>query len=260
LEQCVVAAPEPEWRMFSHLKLQVYGKALASVTGLTERSLLWDKRHAVVEQLLRASESVVLNLAEGARLRIPATKQHALDYSIGSALECAGCLDIAVIKHFLLPDEAAREKRSLGEVVRMLVALRRSWGNGQLREEPAQYRSPESGQPCLFAHERLDAYQVGLECMRWFHALPAGAELSSRVFRQVDKAATSVILNIAESNGRYPEADRRKFLDIAESSAVKAAAYLDLCQSKAELDAEQKERGIELLGRVALMLWGLASS
>ena len=67
-------------------------------------------------------------------------------------------------------------------------------------------------------------------------------------------------LNIAESNGRYPEADRRKFLDIAESSAVKAAAYLDLCQSKAELDAEQKERGIELLGRVALMLWGLASS
>ena len=65
--------------------------------------------------------------------------------------------------------------------------------------------------------------------------------------------------DIAESNGRYPEADRRKFLDIAESSAVKAATYLDLCQSKGELDAEQKERGLELLGRMALMLWGLAS-
>ena len=49
LEQCVVAAPEPEWRKFSPLKLQVYGNALASVTVLTERSLLWDKRHAVVE-------------------------------------------------------------------------------------------------------------------------------------------------------------------------------------------------------------------
>jgi hypothetical protein len=26
------------------------------------------------------------------------------------------------------------------------------------------------------------------------------------------------------------------------------------------MDAEQKERGLELLGRVALMLWGLAST
>ena len=119
---------------------------------------------------------------------------------------------------------------------------------------------PGSQEQSLFAHERLDAYQVGLEFMRWFHALPAGAELSSRLYRQVDKAATSVVLNIAEGNGRYPEADRRKFLDIAESSAVKAAAYLDLCQSKAELDAGQRERGVGLLARVALMIRGLAAS
>ena len=123
-------------------------------------------------------------------------------------------------------------------------------------EEAAQYGSQEQS---LFAHERLDAYQVGLEFMRWFHALPAGAELSSRLYRQVDKAATSVALNVAEGNGRYPEADRRKFLDIAEGSAVKAAAYLDLCQSKAELDAGQRERGVGLLARVALMIRGLAA-
>ena len=74
-----------ERRMFSHQKLKVYGKALASVTSLTQRSAAWDKRHAVVDQLVRASESVVLNLAEGARLWTPAKKQHFLDYAIGSA-------------------------------------------------------------------------------------------------------------------------------------------------------------------------------
>ncbi len=43
----------------------------------------------------------MLDLAEGARLRSSAKRQHLLDYAIGSALECAACLDIAHIKEFL---------------------------------------------------------------------------------------------------------------------------------------------------------------
>ena len=81
-----------------------------------------------------------------------------------------------------------------------------------------------------------------------------------KVYRQVDKAATSVILNIAEGYGRTGEGDRLRFLEMAEGSAVKAAAYLDLCGSKAELDAEQRLPGIELLGRVVLMLRALSGS
>jgi four helix bundle protein len=176
---------------------------------------------------------------------------------MGSALESAACLDIAVLKQLLLPDAALREKRLLCEIVRMLVGLRKSWGVADLREDSLPYHSqPE----VLFPHERLDVYQVGLEFMRWFHALPAGAELSSRLYRQVDKAATSVVLNIAERNGRYPEGDRRSFLDIAESSAVKAAAYLDLCVHKAELEPGPRDCGVQLLGRIALMLRGLSLS
>jgi len=53
--------------MFSLEKLKVYERALASVASLGQLSSQWDKRHAVVDQLLRASESVVLNIAEGAR-------------------------------------------------------------------------------------------------------------------------------------------------------------------------------------------------
>jgi flagellar capping protein FliD len=55
--------------MFSLDKLKVYDKALANAASLAQHSRSWDKRHAVTDQLLRASESFVLNLAEGARLR-----------------------------------------------------------------------------------------------------------------------------------------------------------------------------------------------
>ena len=48
--------------MFSLDKLKVYDKALASAASLARYSRSWGKRHAVTDQLLRASESVVLNL------------------------------------------------------------------------------------------------------------------------------------------------------------------------------------------------------
>ena len=82
-------------------------------------------------------------------------------------------------------------------------------------------------------HESLDVYQTGLEFMRWFVCFPGGTELSGRLCRDVDKSATSVVLNVAEGNGRYSELDHRRFLEIAAASAVKAAAYLDLYQQKA---------------------------
>ena len=61
--------------MFSLDKLKVYDKALTNAASLAQHSRSWDQRHAVTDQLLRASESFVLNLAEGARLRSPAKRQ-----------------------------------------------------------------------------------------------------------------------------------------------------------------------------------------
>ena len=55
--------------MLSHHKLKVYGKGVAVVASLGKHLVQWDKRHAVVDQLGRASESIVLNLVEGVRLR-----------------------------------------------------------------------------------------------------------------------------------------------------------------------------------------------
>src|ERR1051326_5772409 len=85
----IVASDRPQ-RMFSLEKLTVYDKALTRAASLARHSGSWDKRHAVVDHLLRASESIVLNLAEGARLGSGGKRQHQLDDAIGLGAEGNG--------------------------------------------------------------------------------------------------------------------------------------------------------------------------
>ena len=84
--------------MFSLEKLKVYDRALVCVASLNQLSLRWDKRHAVVDHLVRAGESVLLNIVEAVHPRGSRQRQHVLDYAIGSALERAACLDISQLK------------------------------------------------------------------------------------------------------------------------------------------------------------------
>ena len=222
--------------MFPHEKLQVYSRALDFTAQVAMLSSSWDTKHAVVDHFSRAAESIVLNLAEGARLSFGPMKLTSLDYALGSSLECAACLDIAHIKSLLAGPQFEHEKRRVCEITKMLVGLRRAWSDSSesvLREEHVQYpvaAEKSEAQP-LFNHERLDIYRVSLDFVRWFVALAPAQELTAP-FRPVDKAATSVVLNIAEGNGRYARLDHKRFLQVAQSSAVKTAAHLDLCVAK----------------------------
>ena len=49
---------------FAHEKLSVYQKALEFFDHAQERIASWSKQHAFVDHLLRASESILFNLAE----------------------------------------------------------------------------------------------------------------------------------------------------------------------------------------------------
>jgi four helix bundle protein len=209
-----------------------------------------------VNQLERASDSLILNLADGARLRSGPTKLRALDYAIGSGLECAACLDIARIKDLISALETDHEKQQLCEVVRMLIGLRKVWETWEAHDDAVPYGATSLGatpKP-LFHHETLEVYRAALETMAWLVSLPGGKDLSSRLYRQIDEGVTSLILNIAEGNGRYSELDHRRFLDVAEGSAVKVAAHLDLAVQKLILSQEECCPGKALLQRVVSML------
>jgi four helix bundle protein len=74
---------------------------------------------------------------------------------------------------------------------------------------------------------------------------------------QLDRASTSVPLNIVEGNGKYTPKDRCRFFDIAHGSALECAAGLDVLVAKGKLTVDQIRPGKEILQRVVRMLMGL---
>ena len=75
---------------------------------------------------------------------------------------------------------------------------------------------------------------------------------------QLDRASTSIPLNIAEGNGKYTAADRCRFFDIARGSALECAACLDVLVSKKRIDSA--DSGKAILVRIVSMLVGLIRS
>lgn len=55
--------------------------------------------------------------------------------------------------------------------------------------------------PHTFTHEKLDVYRLPLRLMEWFVERDPLDSMSARLFRKLDGALTSMILNVAEGNG-----------------------------------------------------------
>jgi hypothetical protein len=113
-------------------------------------------------------------------------------------------MDIGRVKGLMSGPETHHQKKRLCEIVRMLVGLRKSWQNWKLHEDVPSYRPSRrvSSPEAFFHHETLEMYDAALELMAWLVSLSAEHELPGRLFRQIDESVTSVILNIAEGNGR----------------------------------------------------------
>ena len=140
----------------------------------------------------------------------------------------------------------------------MLIGLRKAWSQSVAREESLDSRTKplKDGLEPLFHHERLEVYRMALDFMEWFVSRQEAKGLSNRLFRQIDEAGTSVVLNIAEGNGRYAELDHHRFLQIAQSAAVKGAVCLDLAVERAFLVKTEATAGKEMLRRISAMVAG----
>jgi four helix bundle protein len=110
---------------------------------------------------------------------------------------------------------------------------------------------------CWFDHERLEVYQEAIAFIAWLSAALDLAVRIGDVKDQLDRAFTSIPLNIAEGNGKYAPKDRCRFFDIAHGSALECAAGLDVLVAKAKLTPEQIRPGKERLQKIVRMLMGL---
>ena len=108
-----------------------------------------------------------------------------------------------------------------------------------------------------FSHERLDVYQEAIAFVAWLADILENATKLSDVKDQLDRASTSIALNIAEGNGKFSAKDRCRFLDTAHGSALECAAGLDVLVARRKLTVEQIRPGKERLQRIVQMLVGL---
>ena len=108
-----------------------------------------------------------------------------------------------------------------------------------------------------FDHEKLAVYQGAIDFIAWLSGLMEGGVRFGDVKDQLDRASTSIALNIAEGNGKYSQKDRCRFFDIAHGSALECAAGLDVLVAKAKLTPDQVRPGKESLQNIVRMLIGL---
>ena len=112
----------------------------------------------------------------------------------------------------------------------------------------------------MFDHEKLRVYQETLAFASWAEVVLERAKKSSPLHDQLDRARTSILLNIAEGNGRFTSPDRCRFFDTARGSVLECAACLDLLAIKNLIDQKELAHGKEMLGKIVSMLVGLIRS
>jgi len=230
----------------NHEKLYVYPEILQFLAEADAHVSGWAKIHAISDHYSRASEGILLGLAEASRVSQAGLKQTAVDCGLGSMLECAACFDIAVAKGIMDTSSCKSLKQRLATVFKMTVGLKKSWQEMELREDTSVY-----GQREVFFHEGLVAYKLGIQIMHELTDCRIADSLTRPQFRRVDEAATAIVLHIAEGNGRFSNLDQARFLDMANQAVTKLAVRLDMCAMKGKMDAEVTGGIKGLLVRVA---------
>src|SRR5271154_2871848 len=111
----------------------------------------------------------------------------------------------------------------------------------------------------LFDHEKLSVYQVAIEFViltdEVIEYLPRGRVYLSD---QLQRAALSISLNIAEGAGEYAVDEKARFYRMAKRSATECAGVLDVCQRLGLIEENRYIKVRELLIGIVSMLIKMA--
>jgi four helix bundle protein len=78
----------------------------------------------------------------------------------------------------------------------------------------------------MFDFEKLIVYQKARSFNKKLHKSSLNKKIDRNTYTQLDRAATSVMLNIAEGSGRFTDKDKRNFYIISRGSLLECIAVL----------------------------------
>ena len=111
----------------------------------------------------------------------------------------------------------------------------------------------------LLDHEKLTVYQIAIEFViladEVIEHLPRGR---AYLGDQLQRAALSISLNIAEGAGEYAVDEKARFYRMAKRSATECAWVLDVCQRLRLVEENRYAKGRELLIGIVSMLVKMA--
>ena len=109
-----------------------------------------------------------------------------------------------------------------------------------------------------FDHEKLEVYKASIEFVAAanmvIQSLPRG---KSYLTDQLQRAAASIPLNIAEGAGEFSPKEKARFYRMARRSATECAAIFDVCVSLELVTVEDISEPREALLKIVAMLVGL---
>lgn len=201
--------------------------------------------------LSRAMEGIPLHIAHANNSWSAKEQITYLGHANGSVLECAACLDVLTARRVIGPEQMIPGKTLLRQVCGMLVGMQKSTSDRVHEESVDQYLTRSD---VFFSHEKLDVYQVALQFVAKTEEMCCGMSGRQDLVDRLDKVSTSIVLNIAEGNGRFTAIDHARFLGMAHSATVQSAATLDLAVARRAVDASRTNEGRQLLERISAML------
>jgi len=114
--------------MHDFRKLEVYKRALLFTKRVRQVTARFPREEmfGLTSQFCRASDSIVLNIAEGAGCTSKKEFTKFVGYSARSGYECGGCADISAILKYISTEEYDELVDETNQIVAMLIGLQRS--------------------------------------------------------------------------------------------------------------------------------------
>ena len=113
-----------------------------------------------------------------------------------------------------------------------------------------------------FTIEKLDVYQKSLKYIENIERLSGNikGKVSYALLDQLQRAALSVALNIAEGNGRFHKKDKLNFFYISRGSIFECVPLLQVLRSKKILNDDEYQKLYTELETLSKMISGLINS